>query len=243
MKKTVRIVAICLAGVGLASVAGSRTSSARAETPIYAVRPAPSATRCNGSFAGDWLTTYGPVSIRVESGKVSATYVNYNGRLSGSLDGKVIEADYQDRSGKGGVRLVLSRDGRRFFGSWVSSTGASGIWNGQCDANGQAAAIREATERAAICAGGLAGTWKTDYGPVTFAVTGTRATATYPTWAGRLEGKVVGRVFEGTYSDSSGKGRVRFEIARDGRSLRGSWASTQGGGGAWNGSCEAPSRT
>ena len=53
---------------------------------------------------------------------------------------------------------------------------------------------------------------------------------------GRIQGTLNGTLLEATWSQSDRSGRMRVQLAPDGRSFTGTWTEADGrGGGAWNG--------
>lgn len=80
----------------------------------------------------------------------------------------------------------------------------------------------------------FAGTWDSSFGTVRLSRQGTRYVGLYTYAAGAtLEGELTGRVLRGTYhepaTDSEGvRGRFAFELAEDGQSFRGTWATGEG---------------
>jgi hypothetical protein len=107
---------------------------ASASTPdaVTTITP-PAFSRCTGSFAGRWETTYGPLKIEVTGASVSGSYPAYNGTLRGTLAGDTLTGEYSDVSGSGSVRLVISPDRRMWSGTWTAASGGvSGSWNARC---------------------------------------------------------------------------------------------------------------
>lgn len=90
---------------------------------------------------------------------------------------------------------------------------------------------------AAACRG-FTGTWTTQHGPVTLTVEGQTVTGSYPHNQGRIEGRLAGSVLEGRWIQTDRPGLLRFELAPDGKTFRGSWTEANGtGGGGWDGTC------
>jgi hypothetical protein len=110
-------------GVGLVGVWGVQEKS-------RAAAPAPAA-HTGLSFAGQWMTTHGPLTFQVEGGELKATWPGSKGTLRGRTQGHRFLGIYSDASGEGAVRLVLSAEGRAFFGSWTAPLGQRGLWYGQ----------------------------------------------------------------------------------------------------------------
>jgi hypothetical protein len=91
---------------------------------------------------------------------------------------------------------------------------------------------------------GFAGTWKTDFGTMTFALTGgNQVHADYDFDGGSVTGTISGdgRTMTGTYSENKAKGSFRFTLAADGKSFSGTWNRTSGTRepptGTWSGKC------
>jgi hypothetical protein len=108
-------------GVGLVGVWGVQEQS-RAAAP---------AAQTSLSFAGQWMTTHGPLTFQVEGAELKGTWPGSKGTVRGRAKGPRFQGTYSDHSGERAVRLVLSAEGRAFFGSWTAAHGQRGLWYGQ----------------------------------------------------------------------------------------------------------------
>jgi hypothetical protein len=83
---------------------------------------------------------------------------------------------------------------------------------------------------------GFAGQWDSNHGSMTLQVQRNQLTGTYTEPPGRIQGAVNGPVFGGHWVQAGRRGRLRLELAPDGRSFTGTWTEADGrGGGPWNG--------
>jgi hypothetical protein len=90
----------------------------------------------------------------------------------------------------------------------------------------------------ALAASTFAGRWETTFGPMTISQEGALVSGSY-FFSGKrctLQGKVVGARLDFTYQEPTAKGESYFELARDGRTFRGTWREKgSNAGGEWTG--------
>lgn len=204
---------------------------------------------CTGTFAGQWETTFGVLTIRLEGNRVSGsyTYNSNNGDITGWASGNSLEGEWVEVSsggtGRGTMRFVLSSDGQGFTGFWrqPASGNREGAWNGRCLSSSNAAAI--SAPRSGVCLGTFAGQWTTTFGMLTIGLAGDRATGSYP--RGKITGIISGNVLEGEWVEGSGlakiRGGFRFLLSADGQSFTGGWGGKRSRAyeNPWNGQCIA----
>jgi hypothetical protein len=70
------------------------------------------------SFAGEWSSTYGTLSMMQEGNHVTGTYTHADGKLEGTVTGNVLRFQWTQNNGKGAGYFVLSDDGKKFEGYW-----------------------------------------------------------------------------------------------------------------------------
>lgn len=105
-----------------------------AEVPIR-VEPMPSG--CDG-FTGRWQTDVGVLHLMERGGSVTGTYRQNDyaraGFFIGQRRGTKVDGIWLSELGAGKTKLVLSRNGRRFSGTWSAhlKTNRGGQWNGRC---------------------------------------------------------------------------------------------------------------
>ncbi|MDX6385334.1 MAG: hypothetical protein QOK48_2907 [Blastocatellia bacterium] len=89
--------------------------------------------------------------------------------------------------------------------------------------------------------GDFSGLYQTDYGPLRLTRTGDQVRGTYTTDSDKdssISGTVRGNVLSGRWKEPSGKGTLRFTLASNGRSFKGSFAPDgESASGEWDGHC------
>src|SRR5579883_282912 len=103
-------------------------------TPAASVALTGSGTASSAAnFTGQWNTDFGPMSLTQTGASVTGTYPNFNGTISGTVTGNVLNANWSDNTGTGTLRFTQSVDGNSFTGTWTRLTGSGnpgGTWNG-----------------------------------------------------------------------------------------------------------------
>lgn len=170
------------------------------------------------TFAGRWLTSFGPMELQQVNGDVKGAYY-FNGmqsRIEGKMhDGKLLFR-YQDVSGAGEGWFEMTPAGQ--FRGQYRLQGASnwGPWTGQ----------RE-----------WAGIWETNFGRMRLNQNGDTVTGLYEgSTSGRIEGHVEGGKLVFHYIEANSGGEGWFELDPSHNSFKGAWRP-QGGvqWGEWSG--------
>lgn len=196
-------------------------SAALADAPgAKAVAPA-------RSFAGEWVTTYGVMSLKQTGDAVSGSYGSAANKISGNVAADKFSFTYTEPNAKGEGWFILSADGARFEGKWRE--------------NGSNAWLDWAGKRKEKAPDNFTGLWKATFGKMRLHQTGNGVTGIYD-FNGRahLSGTVDGRTLKFTYEQADGeKGEGTFELSADAQTFAGNWKGAKGattGGGAWSGS-------
>ena len=88
---------------------------------------------------------------------------------------------------------------------------------------------------------GFAGEWSTTHGEVFLNLTGDSITGTNPANGGSISGRVTGPVLDGDWVQPNNRsGKLRFALAADGDSFKGTWTEADRPGGPWDGTCAGP---
>ncbi|MBR0599867.1 S-layer homology domain-containing protein [Sinanaerobacter chloroacetimidivorans] len=89
------------------------------------------------SWAGEWETNWGNMTITQTGSKVTGTYTYDEGRINGTVSGNVLTGtwseapSYAPPGDAGEVEFVMSEDGKSFTGKWrYGSEGDWGNWEG-----------------------------------------------------------------------------------------------------------------
>ncbi|MGH9906095.1 MAG: WSC domain-containing protein, partial [Pyrinomonadaceae bacterium] len=91
---------------------------------------------------------------------------------------------------------------------------------------------------------GFSGKWSTTHGDVFLNQTGDRITGTNPSNGGSISGRVTGPMLDGDWVQPNNRsGKVRFTLAADGNTFKGTWTGVNRPGGPWDGTCTGPPTT
>ncbi len=194
-------------------------------------------------FTGEWDTrSYGGYTSKVRltqiGGRVSGTYQQAGGGVSGTIDGTVSNNVLryrwiQSNGSKGTGRFTLSEDGTAFsgfFGYDEDPDKADRYWNGKRTGKiaGEPADSRQAGGPPG--AAGFTGDWDAvDSGihrVMRLKQNGTRVTGTYEGAGvrGTVDGTVAGGILHFRWAQGNGnKGSGRFTLSADGTSFTGAW--------------------
>jgi hypothetical protein len=219
------------------------TALSRGESPktLPATSPAAalSTIPANTDFGGEWLTTYGPMTL-VQTGKeIKGTYgpSNARARIEGTVDAASrFNFTYTEPAATGEGWFEIASGGTRFAGQWREK--GSKAWQSW---EGRRLGAAIAAARAQIFSKDhFTGLWQTAFGKMRLRHDGNKVEGIYE-FAGRstIAGTVDGRTLKFTYDQSDGeKGSGTFALAADGLSFSGTWQGgkeKQTGGGAWEG--------
>ena len=89
------------------------------------------------SWAGEWQTNWGDMTLTQNGAKVSGTYTYDNGKISGTVSGNILTGTWSEAPSyvppddAGEIEFVMSADGKSFTGKWrYGSEGSWGNWEG-----------------------------------------------------------------------------------------------------------------
>lgn len=194
--------------------------------------PGDSTARSLPSFAGEWTTTYGPMSLRQTGDGIEGTYgpPSHRSTIQGRMNGKRFTFRYvePDATGEGWFELDIGGD--RFLGQWRETGDPE--WSGWTG-------IRLAAQIPT----NFTGLWDTSYGRMRLQQTGTNAQGIYNHGgSGRIQGHVSRGEFQFQYDQANGeKGTGAFRLTPDAAAFEGTWAATtkasakDAPGGSWAG--------
>lgn len=178
------------------------------------------------TFAGEWDTTYGRMSLKVDGTKITGVYRYGNepdNTIQGTQDGRKFAFTYSEPSVTGEGNFTVSEDGKSFDGQWrPAGREAWGRWSGR---------------RAAPVVRDFSGVWHTSYGPMRLTQKGDKVEGCY-SFAGRatVEGTVKDGALALSYREPDGtKGKADFQLSADRQSFSGTWKPDSGVGGKWRG--------
>lgn len=128
-----QVVRVRFAPVSATSEAGTLTiSSSDPAFPLVSVSLTGAGIQPpSTSFAGQWNTDYGSMTLNRNGNFVTGTYPN--GTITGTISANVLNGVWSDNSGAGTLAFTLSADGNSFTGVWTRLGGngnAGGTWNG-----------------------------------------------------------------------------------------------------------------
>ncbi len=176
-------------------------------------------------FAGEWDTTFGRLSLKVDGKSAVGTYVVAGGAvndLKGEIDGGKLTFTYSEPSVAGEGHFTLSADKQSFSGQWREK-GATrwSSWDGR---------------RQVVKAGDFSGVWKTSFGMMRLNQDGDKVTGCY-TFGEQSEitGTVKSGVLTFTYKEPAGiEGSGEFKLSANAATFSGTWKASDGKGGAWD---------
>jgi hypothetical protein len=156
-------------------------------------------------FAGDWFSTFGPMTLTQDGTRVQGTYQMGPEKctLDGTIQDGVLRFHYREPSAGGEGRFVLQRHGK-FSGQWrQDGTATWQPWQG---------------ER------GFDGLWNSTFGPLRL-IQGKDEVHGYYEGLGSstIEGKLNGRRLEFRYKEPRAQGDGSFELADGGFTFQGHW--------------------
>jgi hypothetical protein len=179
------------------------------------------------TFAGEWDTTYGRLSIAVEGAKATGTYARLDAtpnRINGTIEGPRLTFTYVETNATGEGHFTLAADGSTFRGQWrEKGESAWSAWRGR---------------RVAAVTRNFSGVWNTDYGLMRLVQHGDRVEGCY-SFGGQstVAGTAKGNVLSLAYAEPDGTtGTAEFTLAPDTGSFSGTWKPDGfKPGGSWNG--------
>lgn len=164
------------------------------------------------TFAGDWETTFGPMTLTEKDGRVSGFYLmgSHKNEISGTVKDRKLTFTYKEAVARGEGEFELAADGRSFAGKWRESADRQwGQWTGTRPK-----------------AKDFTGLWRSAHGPMRLTQSGDQVRGQY-LWdglGGTVEGRVKGQTLTFTYTENSGtKGSGTFTLADDANSFSGKW--------------------
>ncbi len=182
-----------------------------ASLPLLAADPPKPPT-----FAGEWQSTFGPMTLAEKDGKVTGfyTYGTQKSTIEGTVKDRKLTFTYKEAVATGEGEFELAADGMSFTGKWKQTGDQQwGLWKG----------IRPKAKD-------FTGLWRSEVGPMRLTQTGDAVRGTY-LWAGSgtIEGTVKGKVLTFTYTEATGKkGGGTFTLADGGDSFTGQWKEEGG---------------
>lgn len=117
-------------------------------------------------FQGRWDTRFGPVIMRVTGNRAEGDYVNYGGKVWGTITGNVLDGQYAVPDGrKGTFRWTLSADNRSTSGAYqdAGTPSNNGPWDATC--GGGVALLQRSDAGPLQSAGGrlMLGVWRQQF--------------------------------------------------------------------------------
>ena len=179
------------------------------------------------TFAGEWDTTYGRLTLKLDAEKATGRYQYAGGpvnELTGSVAGNALTFTYSEPGVTGEGSFTLAEGGQSFTGRWREQGATQWqSWGGK---------------RAAAAVAPFSGVWKTSYAMMRRIQTGEKVRGGY-TYGQRweIEGTVAGSVLTFTYTEPTGvTGGGKFTLAGGGSTFSGDWRTADGKeGGSWTG--------
>jgi hypothetical protein len=202
----------------------ARAAIAFADSPP-AAQPAAPATK---SFAGQWITTYGVMTLKQTGDAITGVYGPSDNPISGTVAGDKFSFTYTEPAAKGEGWFVLAADGNQISGKWREA--GSNLWQ---DWIGKRKLYAQSDN--------FTGLWKTTFGKMRLHQTGKTVTGIYDFGGtARISGAIEGQILKFTYEQPDGeKGEGTFNLAADAQSFNGTWKGNKAGaiaGGAWSAS-------
>jgi hypothetical protein len=175
--------------------------------------PEPGPADSGKGYAGDWETTFGPMTLKQDGKKVEGFYVMEGVRctLEGTVEKNKLTFTYQEPDVRGEGWFELAADGKSFKGEWREN----GATNWQPWVGRRVAAVKVDS---------FDGLWETTFGRMRLTqkdgkVEGVYSYASESTVSGSVEGTKL--TFK--YKEPKIDGEGWFELSGDGRSFKGQW--------------------
>lgn len=188
-------------------------------------RPAAPAAR---TFAGEWMTSYGVMTLKQTGDAITGVYGPAGNPISGSVAGDKFTFAYTEPTVKGEGWFVLSADANQITGQWREN--GSNLWQ---DWIGKRKLDAQSDN--------FTGLWKTNFGRMRLHQTGKTVAGIYDFGGtAHISGTIDGQTLKFTYEQPDGeKGEGIFNLAADAQSFNGTWKGSKAGktaGGEWNAS-------
>lgn len=184
----------------------------------------------DSTFAGEWDTTFGEMTLKVDGLTVSGSYVvkGETSTIAGEVKGRRLTFTYRESGAEGEGWFELAADGRSFSGQWRErGTEAWQPWVGK---------RREKKPPT------FDGVWNSTFGKMRLHQDGDRVSGIYSYGDGStIEGTVKDGRLAFRYREGVMEGEGWFELAKDAGSFRGEWRPKAGGDWkSWTGTRVAP---
>jgi hypothetical protein len=188
--------------------------------PLFAADPPKAEPPKAPTFAGEWQSTFGPMTLTEKDGKVTGFYQmgSEKSEISGTVKDRKLTFTYKEAVATGEGEFELAADGLSFTGKWRQTGDQQwGLWKGTRPK-----------------AKDFSGLWRSASGPMRLTQTGDKVRGQY-LWegsAGGIEGTVKGKTLTFTYREpgpvKDGKptditGGGTFTLADDADSFTGKW--------------------
>ncbi|MBM79806.1 MAG: hypothetical protein CMJ78_04345 [Planctomycetaceae bacterium] len=161
------------------------------------------------SFAGQWSTSYGVLTLTQNGVNVEGNY--RLGTVKGKVEGRVLILRYKEPGATGEAKFTIAKDRKSFTGVWrQDGTEEWLVWNGK---------RRESRPL------GFEGLWETSFGLMRLSsgAKGVRGVYEYPSGNATIEGAVKDGRLNFRYEEPEAKGSGWFELSEDKMSISGKW--------------------
>jgi hypothetical protein len=183
------------------------------------------------AFAGEWDTTFGRLSLKVDGKVAVGTYCDSGGAvndLKGEIDDGKLTFTYSEPSATGDGYFTLSTDGQGLSGNWREKGESSWrSWDGR---------------RLVVKAGDFSGVWKTSFGMMRLNQDGEKVSGCYTSGEQcEITGTVKSGILTFTYKEPLGiEGSGDFTLSPDAAAFAGKWKANDGKSGEWEATREVP---
>jgi len=163
--------------------------------------------------SGIYETDFGEMTLHQEGNQVVGTYEHDNGRIEGTLTGRILRGWWYQTQSKGRIVFEFNADFTQFTGKWsYNQDEPSSEWNGEKTGILAEKALDSAS-----------GNYETDFSKMSLHQEGNQVTGTYEHDNGRIEGTLTGRILRGWWYQTQSKGRFVFEFNADFTQFTGKW--------------------
>ncbi len=162
---------------------------------------------------GVYETDFNKMTLHQEGNQVTGTYEHDNGRIEGTLTGRILRGWWYQTQSEGRFEFEFNTDFTQFTGKWgYNEDEPSSEWNGK--------KTGILTEKALEAVSGI---YETDFSKMTLHQAGNQVTGTYEHDNGRIEGTLTGRILRGWWYQTQSEGRFEFEFNTDFTQFTGKW--------------------